>query len=935
MRVLKPNRWAWAATVLFALGAAGCTERPPAAIECVLDIDCSPGSECIEGACRQTSADAGVGDAAASDASIDHSPPTDASALDAAATDASPEDAASTDAGVPTGFALVAPGPFSLGSPESEVGRGSAETPASGTLTRWFFLGRTEVTQREWRRVSGGANPSYFQTPTCVEGSCRSTESANDDAPVERVSWWSALGYLNAASEAEGLPPCYVLPASGCTGAWEDGSASCGEVPVTFRSGSLHTCVGYRLPTEAEWEHATRAGSVTATYGGDLASATGDPALTRAPAGWTGGVTLGALAWFGSGSGGSATAARTSPVGQRAPNALGLFDTLGNVREWTWDAGGGSGVSGGTDPASAGPAPSRVWRGGGWAAAAGASRAAARGWSGANLQSSSLGFRAARSHARTCSPPNAPADSGVEAWSAGEWGPCEATSCSDGFTLVSGACEARVYRWSTGEFGACTGGTAGYSLGAYGACTGGRGAWTYGAWGTCSASMACSGSGTESRSASCAFEADSGTETRPAECVWTADSGTQARTVECRDSQDVVVADERCEGARPATTQACTPATTPRCSGAPDTSRSCTPTDPSVCGASTTSRACSSPAGVRACAVPNGTGEQRCAAGATTWGACSTTSCNAGFVRSGSACVSTVPQGFVLVPPGTFTLGSPPGEVGRLFGEDQVSVTLTGGVYLAPTEVTQGQWKARSGGVNPSCFQTAGSTSCSTANANDDAPVEGVNWWSALEYLNALSAAEGLPACYVLPAGCMWTWQSGGLSCGSGSPTVNGASVHACVGYRLPTEAEWEVAARAGTLTATYGGDLGAASGDPMLSNAPAGWSGGATLSALAWFDASPSWAPRTAPVGRLAANQLGLRDMLGNVWEWTWDYLGGSSVASGTNPTGPAAGAERVVRGGSWSSDATRIRASIRGSLDPGARGDAFGFRAARSALP
>jgi formylglycine-generating enzyme required for sulfatase activity len=107
----------------------------------------------------------------------------------------------------------------------------------------------------------------------------------------------------------------------------------------------------------------------------------------------------------------------------------------------------------------------------------------------------------------------------------------------------------------------------------------------------------------------------------------------------------------------------------------------------------------------------------------------------------------------VWIPPGTYTMGSPTSELGRDTDETQHSVTLSRAFFIDRTEVTQGAWKALSGGVNPSCLQSTTGTSCTTSSANDGGPVEQVDWYSALAFANARSAAEGLPACYTL-TGC-------------------------------------------------------------------------------------------------------------------------------------------------------------------------------------
>jgi formylglycine-generating enzyme required for sulfatase activity len=189
-------------------------------------------------------------------------------------------------------------------------------------------------------------------------------------------------------------------------------------------------------------------------------------------------------------------------------------------------------------------------------------------------------------------------------------------------------------------------------------------------------------------------------------------------------------------------------------------------------------------------------------------------------------------------------------------------------------EVTQGEWQAAMGN-NPSEFKNCGA----------NCPVEQVSWDDAVGYANALSRREELPECY------------------SGS-TFSGIS---CKGYRLPTEAEWEYAARAGTRGATYGRDI----------------------DSVAWYDQNARGS--THVVLQKQPNAWGLYDMLGNVWEWTGDWY---DVYPGRviDPTGPVSGSGRVIRGGSWADFARYARASDRVAVPEGSRNSALGFRLVRT---
>ena len=303
------------------------------------------------------------------------------------------------------------------------------------------------------------------------------------------------------------------------------------------------------------------------------------------------------------------------------------------------------------------------------------------------------------------------------------------------------------------------------------------------------------------------------------------------------------------------------------------------------------------------------------------------------------------PTGMNYIPAGSFTMGSPANEVGRPHwdwaDETQHSVTISRSFFINQTEVTQGQWKSLSGGINPSYFQdTTCSDNCasdlncaqyncaSDANANDSGPVEDLDWYAAVGFANAKSAAEGLTSCYTL-TGCIDAangWQDG-FHEGCTDAIFAGLT---CTGYRLPTESEWEYAARAGTTAATYGGNLSAFNGCATLSGAGS-FAAGTGLENLAWFSCNAG--RRTQAVGGKSANSFGLYDMLGNVSEWTGDWFSETYPGTVTDPLGAVTGADRVIRGGAWDDGAASARAAQRFNFAADFRYRTLGFRLARTA--
>jgi formylglycine-generating enzyme required for sulfatase activity len=256
----------------------------------------------------------------------------------------------------------------------------------------------------------------------------------------------------------------------------------------------------------------------------------------------------------------------------------------------------------------------------------------------------------------------------------------------------------------------------------------------------------------------------------------------------------------------------------------------------------------------------------------------------------------------IHVPGGTFMMGDTRGAGSQ--NELPVHSVTLNSFYMSEYQVTQAEYSHY---MQPPSIWTI------QFGLGDGYPAYFVSWYAALKYCNLRSMDEGLTPVYSI-SGFTNPADWGDV------PNASNAEWNAAIcnlnanGYRLPTEAEWEYAARGGTNNPDYL------------------YSGSDEIDAVAWYDNIGNYGSK--PVGEKAPNGLGIYDMSGNIYEWCWDAWSSYSGGHSDNPTGPVTGLYRVFRGGYWASSASNCRVAYRNSFAPFYAYNPYGFRVCRSAL-
>ena len=845
-------------------------------------------------------------------------------------------------------FVQMTAGAFTRGV-DQNVGYNNNESPAHRvTLTRSFYICDHEVTQKEFNAVM-----SALPEKITVNG------GKGDDFPVYFVNWYHAIAYCNKRSIKEGLTPCYDV--SGITN-WA--ALPYASIPTTYDAAwNAVSCDwnadGYRLPTEAEWEYASRAGNGT-TDAKTWSGITSENSLLQ-------------YAWYGS-------ATSTHTVRKRKANAKGLYDMSGNVWEWCWDGFEGDRYTkdkaGVTDPEGSPSVSSRATRGGACDSGASSCLVSRRDYNSPQNIYGNVGFRVVRTapgSGKTTTPTFVKMSAGAFTMGVdrdvgynNNETPAHRVTLTRSFYICDHEVTQKEFSTVMGVLpeGVSSNGGKGddfpvYSVNWYHAiaycnkrsiregrtpCYEVSGVTN---WATLAYSSIPTSFNTAWNAVSCNWDANGYRLPTEAEWEYAARAGngtTNAKTWSGITSENSLPQYAWYGSATSTHTVRRKKANARElydmsgnvwewCWDGFEGDRYAKDlggvTDPegASSGSSRTTRGGACDSGATSCLVSRRdyNSPQNVYGNVGFRVVCTARDGDNSFVQNGGTTTTTqtsrptTTQGggrtaassFVQMSAGAFTMGVDQ-NVGYNNNESPAHrVTLTRSFAICDHEVTQKEFKAVMGAVPEKISDSGGK--------GDNYPVYFVNWYHAIAYCNKLSIKEGLTPCYEVSGVSNWATLPYSSIPTSYNNTWNAVSCDwEADGYRLPTEAEWEYAARAGNGT----------------SNAKT-WSGiasEASLTQYAWFGGATS----THTVKRKKANAKRLYDMSGNVWEWCWDGFEGDRYAKEkagvTDPEGGPSGSSRATRGGACDSGAASCTVSRRDYNSPQNVYATVGFRVVRT---